>query len=158
MKESNYFTNVVTLEALKKEYRKLCKLHHPDLSTGNLATMKAINNEYELLFEQLKHTSTNKNEQTENVNTFKDIINQLIKFDIDIEIVGSWIWVSGNTYPIKEHIKQLNFKWSKQRKKWYYAEGLASKKKGSGIDFDDIRNAYGSQKIKSNTSKKYQIA
>jgi len=158
MKKSNYFTNINTLEALKKEYRKLCKVYHPDLPTGNLAIMKFINNEYELLFEQLKHISTNKNDQAENVNTFKDIINQLIKFDINIEIVGSWIWLSGNTYSIKEEIKQLNFKWSKTRKKWYYSEGLTKKKKGSNLGFDDIRNAYGSQKIKSNQSKKYQIS
>lgn len=36
-----YFTNCRTLDELKKEYRRLSKLHHPDHG-GDEATMKAI--------------------------------------------------------------------------------------------------------------------
>lgn len=40
-----YFKNCHSLSELKKEYRRLCKIHHPDKG-GNDETMKAINNEY----------------------------------------------------------------------------------------------------------------
>lgn len=48
-----YFTNCTTLEALKKEYRRLCMLHHPDRG-GDTATMAAINEEYDAVFPALK--------------------------------------------------------------------------------------------------------
>ena len=48
-----YFTNCTTLETLKKEYRRLCMLHHPDRG-GDTATMAAINDEYDAVFPALK--------------------------------------------------------------------------------------------------------
>lgn len=41
-----YFTNCTTLEDLKKEYRRLTMLHHPDRG-GDTATMQAINAEHD---------------------------------------------------------------------------------------------------------------
>lgn len=43
-----YFMNCKSLEDLKAEYRRLVKLHHPDLG-GNTETMKAINDDPESL-------------------------------------------------------------------------------------------------------------
>lgn len=48
-----YFTNCTTLDELKKEFRRLCMVHHPDRG-GDTATMAAINAEYEALFPALK--------------------------------------------------------------------------------------------------------
>ena len=44
-----YFTNCRTLDELKKEFRRLAMLHHPDHG-GDVETMKAINNEYDAVF------------------------------------------------------------------------------------------------------------
>lgn len=44
-----YFTNCTTLDELKKEYRRLAMLNHPDRG-GDEETMKAINNEYDAVF------------------------------------------------------------------------------------------------------------
>ena len=48
-----YFSNIATLDDLKKEFRRLAMLHHPDRG-GDTATMQAINAEYEMLFPALK--------------------------------------------------------------------------------------------------------
>ena len=48
-----YFTTCRTLEELKKEYRRLCMIHHPDRG-GDTATMQAINSEYDALFPSFK--------------------------------------------------------------------------------------------------------
>lgn len=48
-----YFAACTTLEALKKEYRRLCMVHHPDRG-GDAATMAAINNEYDAVFPAFK--------------------------------------------------------------------------------------------------------
>lgn len=48
-----YFINCHTLDELKKEFRRLCLIHHPDRG-GDNDTMAAINAEYETLFPVLK--------------------------------------------------------------------------------------------------------
>lgn len=54
-----YFTNIKTLDDLKKEYRRLVMLNHPDRG-GDVETMKEINNEYDALFPvfKLKYNQT----------------------------------------------------------------------------------------------------
>ena len=118
----NYFKNVTSLNDLKKEYRKLAKKYHPDCnSTDTNQTMKNINRQYKLLFEQLKHTkntTTNENNKNENAYTFMNIINEYIKYqNMNIDIVGSWIWIDGNVYEIKNQLKETGSKWSKNKRK-----------------------------------------
>jgi hypothetical protein len=67
---------------------------------------------------------------------------------LKIEIIGSWLWIGGETYKHKDIIKSLNFKWSKAKKLWYLSDNgnkFTGKKKGRNIK--DIRNKYGSQTI-----------
>lgn len=44
-----YFENIATLDDLKKAYRHLAMIHHPDIG-GDTATMQEINAEYDRLF------------------------------------------------------------------------------------------------------------
>ena len=44
-----YFENIATLDDLKKAYRHLAMIHHPDVG-GDTATMQEINAEYDRLF------------------------------------------------------------------------------------------------------------
>lgn len=48
-----YFTTCTTLDELKKEFRRLAMLHHPDHG-GDTETMKAINAEYDAVFPVFK--------------------------------------------------------------------------------------------------------
>ena len=60
-----YFENVNTLEELRKQYKKLIKMYHPDNAFGSDEDMKAINTEYERLFKILKDKHTQETEETE---------------------------------------------------------------------------------------------
>lgn len=48
-----YFAQCKNLEELKKEFRRLAMIHHPD-RCGDVETMKEINNEYDMMFPVLK--------------------------------------------------------------------------------------------------------
>jgi len=48
-----YFKNANTLQELRKQYRDLLKIHHPD-NGGNVSDMQEINAEYDRLFKVLK--------------------------------------------------------------------------------------------------------
>lgn len=124
----NFFeeSKIETLEDLKKQYRNLMLKWHPDRNLNNqeeaTRNSKIINNEYEFLFKKYKNIHKKNNnefyekETTETVSEFQEIINHLIKYkNITIEIIGSWLWISGKTYEIKEVLKELNFKFSKQK-------------------------------------------
>lgn len=57
-----YFTEVHTLDELKKEFRRLAMLNHPDVG-GDTATMQEINAEYDRLFPAMKLTYNREAEQ-----------------------------------------------------------------------------------------------
>src|SRR5690606_2889964 len=98
-------------------YRKLAKKYHPDLNENDTTKiMSDINNEYDYLFSRLKSSkgksNNDRNSQSDNSNTsdsndyyesiFKDIISKLVVYEgLNIDIVGTWIWLSGETYSIK---------------------------------------------------------
>lgn len=147
-----FFTNVNTMEELKKAYKKLVLKHHPDLG-GNLRDMQNINAEYDKLFAILKdkHNSTAEANRftTEMPEEFMEIINSIINLDgIEIELCGSWVWVGGNTYNHKDELKAANFKWSRTKKMWYWhhAEDGARWTRGRK-SMNEIRDTYGSEKV-----------
>lgn len=117
--------NTNTLAELKATYKNWCMKLHPDLSgEDTLEDMKELNNAYEEHFKMLKTREMNKDKKDREKFSFNEapedlinIINTLIKFKgLQIDIVGNWIWLSGNTYPYKEEIKALKFHWSKAKK------------------------------------------
>ena len=62
---------------------------------------------------------------------------------LNIEILGSWIWVTGNTKPNRETLKRLGFFWSKNKEAWYKkpAEPEGKKKYHRGFykDMESLR-------------------
>lgn len=148
-----YFRNCKNLEELKKEYRRLVKANHPD-NGGSVEAIQKINAEYDEMLKVLENTdstatdnNTNKYSKESN-DMFKDVINNIINFDVDIEIIGTWIWVSGNTYGYKEELKKFGFKWCSNKKSWCWHEGdRYIKKSRRKMTMNDIRSLYGSEKI-----------
>lgn len=164
-----YFKNVETLEQLRKQYRDLLKKYHPD-NGGSEETTKEINNEYEQLFKVLKNRHSNEsksaNESNSNESTcynfeedekLREMLQKVIHFsDITIEIIGDWIWISGNTYQYRKDFKTLGFKFAGKKKMWYWHSESYIKKSRKTLSMDDIRNYYGSTEVE--TNKKLRIA
>ena len=157
-----YIKDVKTLEELKKSYKKLALKLHPDCGVNN-EEMAQLNNEYDELFSKLKNTHKNKNDETytketdETPEQFKDILNRLfvLKMDgVEIEIVGTFIWLTGNTKPYKDDVKALVFRYSPKKYAWYKAPKDYKKRSHKNYDMDTIRGMYGSQKIKEEKEEK----
>ena len=148
----SYFTNCKTAEELKKAYRTWAKKLHPDLG-GNAEEFKQMQNEFEKLWERLKNVHQNAKGETytktseTTTETPKEFINTLIRLNgLEVEICGSWIWVSGNTKEHKEILKQLGFKFAYKKKAWYYHKDKFRKKSHEELTMDDIRDMFGSQR------------
>ena len=117
-----YFKNINTLEELRKQYRDLLKIHHPD-NGGNVSDMQEINAEYDKLFKALKDKHESKSADGKesaysknmydwkNDKALRDVLEKIIHFNgIEINLVGAWIWLDGNTYQYKEELKGIGFK------------------------------------------------
>ena len=140
-----------TLEELKSMYRKLAMLHHPDRG-GDTETMKAVNAEYDELFPKLKNVHKNKDGETytarqesaETADQFKTLIDELMRMDdIVIEIIGCFIWITGETKPYKDQLKALKFQWHSKKVAWYLKPEDYRKRSHKDYDLDTIRAMYG---------------
>ncbi len=146
-----WFINCKTLEDLKAEYKKLVFKHHPDRG-GDTATMQEINNEYDEMFKKVKNIHRKKDGETyekenaEQPNEFRDTIEKLVKMNgVHIEIIGCFIWVSGNTKVYKDDLKAMGFKWHSKKVCWYLAPADYKKKSKKEFQLNEIRNMYGVQ-------------
>lgn len=157
MPSSKYFKNTNSIEDLKKQYRKLAMIYRPDVSKEENAEaiMKKINNEYEQLFVYISAHQTDKQRETAQKqghamnDGYREFINKIIHIpDVEIEICGSWIWISGETKPYKDIIKNAGAFWASKKTMWYWRPQEYKQtfnKKSMSMDY--IREKYGSEKI-----------
>ena len=88
-------------EAIKTAYRKACIKYHPDRNPAGLEMMKAVNVAYRFLADVVYNGSDRPINETVNIN-FGDELNAAINAviglaDVNIEVCGAWVWLSGNT-------------------------------------------------------------
>ena len=148
-----YFSTCETVADVRTLYRKLAFRWHPDRG-GDNETMKIINAEYELAL-QGRHGETvvgddgkphtyyyNAEVEREVMDKLADLLRMKMK-DAEIELVGTWLWVHGDTKPYKENLKGLKMLWHSKRQMWYFRTRRAWRY--SGVDFDALRHRYGSR-------------
>lgn len=164
-----YFKSVNTLEELRKQYKELLKKYHPDCPQGSTEATQQINGEYERLFKLLKdkHTTSqqqaneNRNQKQsyynenmydwENDKALRQMLEKIINFkDIEIEIIGQWILIF-NSYNYRKYLKEFGFKYSPNKKAWYYHTEAFRKQSKKKLSLDAIRNYYGSTRVYSNS-------
>lgn len=153
-----YFINCQNLDEIRRKYKELALLHHPDRPNGDTVTMQFINNEYEYCIknpfffnqEHQKHQ-----EKTIHLEQFKDIIDKIICLPgIQIEICGRWIWVSGNSYPVRATLKAAGMKYARKKYQWYWHAPDEKKfRRTKTYSMQNIREKYGSDVIQNDTSK-----
>jgi hypothetical protein len=147
-----WFTSIDSFDALKTHYKELVKQYHPDLNSDNLESMKEINAEYDFLLNNLAKL-TDKPIDLEAESEFKEIILALVKLDLEVEVCGSWLWLHGDTKPIKDDLKELGCYWASKKKLWYWKpEGSRTFSKGS-FSMSEIRAKYGSNYVQSKNKR-----
>ena len=151
-----WFNQVTTIDDLRVQYKRLLMKHHPD-NGGKVSDMQEINAEYDALFDRLKTRNDSDGKsypygRNEENNAFREVLNTIISYHMEIEIIGSWIWCF-DCYAYKDKLKELGFKFGPKKKArcWHYGDYQRHYK--AEISLSDIRAKYGSQKVSTETKQ-----
>jgi hypothetical protein len=150
--KTQYFINCKTIDEVKKLYKELAMQHHPDRG-GDTETMQEINNQYHSIINNpfFKFYEESQENQEEFIK-YPIIIDQLMVLEnIIIELIGNWIWVSGNTFIHKFILKQIGLFFAPKKKMWYYRPPEYKSRNRTPKTIESIRNKYGSQTIENKT-------
>ena len=155
-----YFANCATIEEVKAQFHKLCFKLHPDMG-GSAAEFREMRAEYEKAFEAFKRIHKNKDgeqyekETDETADDMAQIIEALIKLrDIKVELIGSWLWVTGETKANKEVLGGLGLHYSPSKKAWYWHGPEYVKRSRRGHSLTEIRESFTSSVISDTRKKK----
>lgn len=160
---TRYFEGCKTCEDVKQIYKKLARDLHPDCNPGRdtTAEFQDMSRQYEEAYNRLKNIHTNASGETYEKETsqtaaeYADIINKLLHVPgLMIELCGSWLWVTGNTYAARAELKALGFRFSAKKQAWYFHSEPYRKHGKSEKSMQDIRNMYGSEQYATRTGER----
>tara|TARA_Y100000310_G_scaffold323591_1_gene384226 strand:- start:1409 stop:1891 length:483 start_codon:yes stop_codon:yes gene_type:complete len=144
-----YFDRCTSLNEAKKLYHDLLLVNHPDHGGSEEAT-KEIIKQFELFCQSKagqQFDDSHKAYGADNVTAYADAMATACRFNIKVEIVGMWIWVTCTKEDRDIHtaLKLVGFRFSAKHVKWYY-NGLPSKKKyyRNKMTMNDIKRNHGS--------------
>ncbi|MCC6258067.1 MAG: J domain-containing protein [Chitinophagaceae bacterium] len=144
--------DIDSLDDLRKSFYKLSKKYHPDAG-GTDADFQQLQQEYETLKYRVYQGKGYTTEEVEVERELDAVLTQIYQTimhlpGIEIEVAGKWLWISGNTFPVKDQLKAAGLKFAPKKRMWYFP-GTEYRGKGNSLNMDEIRRKYGSQSLKS---------
>ncbi len=133
---------------IKAAYKKMMVIHHPDKDGGSVQMSQLINEAWATLkdFNEVEYRQAENSDDL--AKKYQDAINAVVDLDgVQVEICGSWIWVTGDTKPHKDILKENHFRYSRG-KGWYFTTAPRRRIRSNKTSIDDIREAHGSAVVK----------
>lgn len=157
-----FFKDNLRLSDLKSEFRKLCLKLHPDKG-GDSNIFQQMYQEYEYMLSACDREA----KQSKSYNKYDFMADVDLRVweqaqifaklsGVKVEIIGTWIWISGNTTPHNQIFHEHNCKWSKAKFAWYWYAGGVNKNhkvKGHYKDLNVLRDIWGTKEVQSNEEK-----
>lgn len=146
----------LTRAIIKAAYRKAAAKYHPDHNAGGLEMMKAVNQARDILMANIgKHADKAESEQKYGEELMR-VINACAGVGLTMELCGSWLWITGDTKPFKDMLKQHGCRWAPKKKSWYFRPDDWKSSARGRMTMDQIREKHGSKEVKGKARK--QIA
>jgi len=160
-----WFVDCATVADVKKTYYRKAMEVHPDHG-GDEEVFKVLNNEYHNALRILDGQETIDTQgyshtyyyNYERESHIMDLIKSLLHLrmeDVEIHLMGIFVWVMGDTKPYKEEIKSLgrqyggsetmSVHWHSKKFCWYFKPYSYRSFNRNNRSLDDIALAYGSK-------------
>ena len=159
---SIHFAACTTLDEIRSTFRKLALLWHPDRrGDDTTAQMQAINAAYQAALKSIDG-ATFKRHDNDKEYTYRYNAEQegevAEKFeaacglnlpDIEILLIGTWVWITGNTKPHKDAIKGIGFRFHSKRTAWVWHPKTAHKSRfNPRLSLDDLKDKHGGTAVR----------
>lgn len=131
---------------VKQAYRKASMAYHPDRNSAGHEMMQLVNQAYETLKDASGESVVTVDAQNYGADVC-NALNAIMGLGLTVELCGAWAWVSGDTKPHKDTLKQAGFRWASKKKLWYYRPEDAKVFSRGKKSMEEIRSAYGSQYV-----------
>ncbi len=154
-----YFEGLTQEIEIKARYKQLAKQYHPDLG-GDTAIMQQINTQYEQVlqgaYQKAGKSITEIDELLKNDMQAATALQMIIGLtNISVELCGNWIWITGDTRPVKDLLKKANFFWATKKEAWYWRPPEQKfSRKGGTRDLAWIRANHGTSSLNKESNKK----
>jgi len=90
-------------------------------------------------------------EAEETVDLEKEVADKLAEIialqGLVVELVGRWLWVTGDTFPARGILKSAGFSWASKKLAWFWHKPGESTTSRGKKSLEEIRNKYGSRVI-----------
>lgn len=143
--KSNLFFGCTSADEVQLRYDELSKVF-----TGQDEMLYAIKSEYSTLMNVLAESKPDEavKEETFTLSDIIKVLQERINPDgLKLEIVGKWLWLSGATYTVREGLKQLGFRYSPDKKSWYWRAEEDRSTNEKPIPLEMIKEKFGSQQV-----------
>lgn len=152
-----YFDHLFTVPNIKAEYRDLAFKHHPDRG-GDVCIMQAINAQYHEALQRCNGERSEAANGKEHRYSYDADIEQAVMDKImflvaahlpgvNIALIGTWLWVTGDTKPHKELLKANGLKWHPTRSCWYFT-ATPNRYRPSRLGLSGLAMRYGYKEFK----------
>lgn len=155
------FKQATDLDSLKRIYVKLLRENHPDKG-GSTEICQLINSCYDEFvknpFFAFRHEAHGKDDYSEWTEThtdyskISDVLRQKLMAvlpieNINVELCGLWLWITGETRAHSNELKMNGFRWSPKKSAWYFHEEGYHKHGKRHYSLEEIRQMHGSSKF-----------
>ena len=155
---TSWFAGCETPEDVKAKYRELAFQHHPDRG-GDTEIMKLVNSAYHAILATLHgHESVGSDGEAHTYYYHQareqgavEIIDRLLALhlpdDVEIWLIGTWVWVVGETKPHRAAFKALKLRWHTKRVAWYWCAPGRRTRYNSATTLAGLAETYGARRF-----------
>jgi hypothetical protein len=158
-----YFLDCSSIEEIKRKFKQLALKHHPDLG-GDPEIMKEVNRQYQEALKKGDGQSYTGDDQKEHIYKYHDELEEelaqkmmdliaLKMADVEIYLIGLWLWIIGDSKEYKDKLKALGCWWHPKRECWYFKPQQIKSKRSKG-SLEDLAKKYGIENV--HHFKKYE--
>jgi len=162
----NHFEGLTAVNEIKALYKKLAFQHHPDRG-GDTRIMQDINSQYQAILKGCNGQTSTGSDNKQHTYRYDQAAEQAVMdklseiaalgmVDVEIMLIGSWIWITGNTKDYRKELGRdgLKCRWHSKRTAWYWH--VPSKRRyrfNNKVDLDGLAATYGCTDFESKTRK-----